>query len=280
MCFLAALQRQAGLCCVRRLAGTLGFLIFCAEEEKIHPSTLRGIVRFQHNNSHDMPSPDYNTQTCRSATTKAGAGDGGCQRARRRTTSSLRCRYSSTILRLLTARTKVPHLAEPAPEPVCTVDWRRALPGEASLQCDTNLCSWTNMKQGTIALGWTSTRSPRTTGPNPSGHAQKITLPPKAGGGNFRLGCMCAVTQLARATLAEVYFDALWPRPKHFVLAAARHHRRAVAAAQQLAAQQLAAQQLAAQQLAAQPREFVAQAGNRGLACPSYLLGLFFPVDR
>ncbi|OLQ11371.1 hypothetical protein AK812_SmicGene4795 [Symbiodinium microadriaticum] len=25
-------------------------------EEKIHPSTLRGIVRFQHNNSHDMPS--------------------------------------------------------------------------------------------------------------------------------------------------------------------------------------------------------------------------------
>ena len=36
-----------------------------------------------------------------------------------------------------------------------------------------------------------------------------------------------------------------------FVLAAARH-RRAVAAAQQLAAQQLAAQQLAAQQLAAQ----------------------------
>ena len=77
---------------------------------------------------------------------------------------------------LLAAGTKFPHLAYPAPEPVCTVGWRRELPAEASLHRGSNLCSWTNMKQGTVALGRTSTRSPRTMGPNPAGLAQEITL--------------------------------------------------------------------------------------------------------
>ena len=119
MCSLAALQRQAALCRVRRLAATLGFLIFGAEEENTPPSTLRGMVWLQHNNSHDVPSPDYNTQTCRSATTKAGAGDGGYQKARGRTTSSPRCKYSSTILRSFARSPDCTH-KNPSPRGTCS----------------------------------------------------------------------------------------------------------------------------------------------------------------